>query len=503
MAGLALALPGFLPDKSNKDHPLDIRRLFSGAAYLTLASVFGRAISLVSFPILTHLLTPSAYGVAALAFSMISLLTVFSVAGQDTSLIRHYHSHETYDPATIVRFFSRFGIGAGALFGCLGALAWIAYNGWSIEGPTATTGGILALSIWGATVATFSKSIARLEGRYGRLAFALVLAGLGGFALSVGTAVAWQANEVALLMAGLAPWIVVTILPKSKSSVAGKISDRKHIQNLMRIGYPMIFTAVGFWVIASVDRWFLSSYAGLEKVGIYSVAVTIATLGQIVTTALVAVWNPEVFRNVKGSETANSERLGTVLTMLLWILISTWFGISMFGGILIKLLAAPEFHVAATYVPWIALGYMIYGFNQMLGFGFMIHHRTSAFVWFWAAGVAISLGLNFALVPPYGITGAIASQICAFSMISGLTWWIGRRWTPFQPRWMALFLAFMFYSIVAASMRGFPFESGIVPEICIRALLTIAALTTTGWLASRILGMRKLSSFPFLRKKRG
>lgn len=485
MAGLALALHGFLPDKSNRDHPLDIRRLFSGAAYLTLASVFGRAISLVSFPILTHLLTPSAYGVAALAFSMISLLNVFSVAGQDTSLIRHYRSHETHDPATIVRFFRRFSIGSGALFGCLGALAWIGYNGWSVEVTSATTGGILALSVWGATVATFSKSIAQLEGNYGRLAIAVALAGLGGLALSVGTAVTWQANEVALLMAGLAPWIVVTILPKAKSEVAGKISDCKSIQNLMRIGLPMIFTAVGFWFIASVDRWFLSSYAGLDKVGIYSVAVTIATLGQIVTTALVAVWNPEVFRNVQGSETADAKRLGTVLTMLLWILISTWFGISMFGGILIELLAAPEFHVAATYVPWIALGYMIYGFNQMLGFGFMIHHRTSALVRFWAAGVAISLGLNFALVPTYGIAGAIASQICAFSMISGLTWSIGRRWTPCQPRWVILFVVFGGYSLAIIAIPQLITDIGVVAEISIRALALVALISFAALLVLR------------------
>lgn len=463
--------------------------------------MFARAISLVSFPILTYLLAPSAYGVAALAFSLVSILTVFAVSGQDTSLIRNYHNNEHFKTGEIVRFFRRFGILSGAFFGLTGAVVWVGYNDWSIDDTTVQISAILCLSIWGASVATFGQAVARLEGHYASLAIALVVSGIGGLVLSIGTAEFWQANEVALLMAGLAPWILVAFLPRTRHRNTGQIRGSGAARKLMHVGFPMTVTACGFWIIASLDRWFLSAFADLASVGLYSVAAMIATLGQIVTTALLSVWNPEVFRNVKGTQVTNTDSLRQVLTVLLWILMTTWFCIGMFGGVLIEVLAAPEFHLAADFIPWIALGYMIYGFNQLFGFGFMIHHKTAILPWFWVVGVALSLGLNFVLVPEFGIPGAIVAQMTAFLVITALTWAVGKRFTPFQPHWVLLFLAITVYLFTVSAVSSWGAELGMGLEIAMRSGVTALAVAFTGWITLRNLDAFSLTAFISARKR--
>lgn len=466
-----------------------------------MASLFGRAISLIGFPILTHILTPNAYGVAALAFSLISILTVFGVAGQDTSLIRSYHGHQDLDSGTIAQFFQRFCLITGAVFGIAGAVVWLGYNNWSLEDATLITAGILALSVWGEAVSTFSKTIARLRGLYGRLALAQVLAGLSGLALSVGTALIWQANELALVMAGLSPWIVVALLPKLRWKNSPGIGGFKATMHLMKVGLPMILTAMGFWVIASVDRWILSAHVDLKEVGIYSVAATIATLGQIVTTALVSVWNPEVFRNVNQTRLENADRLGQALSLLLFILMTTWFSICMFGGILIQLLASPEFHDAAELVPWISLGYMIYGFNQLFGFGFLIHYKTRFLPWFWGAGVALSLGLNFTLVPTLHTQGAIIAQFCAFTIITSLTWIVGRRWTNCQPHWPSLIIVFGTYLLITLILSQTAVPTNLFYTVLMRATIAIVGIAFAGWIVLRNLGSEGLLDLLLLKKR--
>jgi O-antigen/teichoic acid export membrane protein len=70
------------------------RRLISATTQLTLSNGVVRLLSIVTMPILTALLSPQAYGVAALAGTVISLVSVFGLAGVDMSYARAYHSSQ-------------------------------------------------------------------------------------------------------------------------------------------------------------------------------------------------------------------------------------------------------------------------------------------------------------------------------------------------------------------------------------------------------------------------
>ena len=67
-------------------------RLFSATTQLTLSNGAVRLFSIVTMPILTALLSPQAYGVATLVGTVISLVSVFGLAGVDMSYARAYHS---------------------------------------------------------------------------------------------------------------------------------------------------------------------------------------------------------------------------------------------------------------------------------------------------------------------------------------------------------------------------------------------------------------------------
>ncbi|MDB4448841.1 oligosaccharide flippase family protein, partial [Akkermansiaceae bacterium] len=473
-----------------------------GAAYLTLSSILSRVIALLSFSILTHLLMPSAYGVAALATSLASLLAIFGVAGQDTSLTRNYHNDEEFDSGTIARFFEQFGILSGFVFGLVGMLCWFGYNGWVFERKTLVVCGILALTIWGTVVSIFRMTVARLNFSFGRLSIVRILASVVGVALSIGVAVSGQTNEIAILVVGLTSWFVVALLPKSKRRQGDEAKSLADFSRLVRVGLPMIFTATGFWIIASLDRWFLSSYADLESVGIYSIGVTIGTLGQMVTSSLVSVWNPAVFSNFKGKDLNNKDSLSHILTVFLWILMTTWVGISIFGGLLIQFLAPAEFHSAIAFVPWIGLAYMIYGFGQMFGFGFLMHRKTVILAWFWGIAVIVSLALNFTLVPHQKIEGAIVAQLAAFTVLTTLTWVIGRQWTPIQPCWPALLTVFVIYIIAIFAMSQVTATGALFLDVLISIAAVGGSILISGWVVVRNIGISSLSDLRSILKQK-
>ena len=405
-----------------------------------------KAISLLSFPILTHLLSPTAYGVAALAFSIISILSIFAVMGQDTSLVKHYHDAENFDVATVSIFFERFGIISGFIFGVLGSVIWLSYHSFSLTVSNFLVSIIIGLVVWGTSIATFIQTIARLQGYYGRLALSLVLSGICGLAVSVGTAIWWQANEIALMVAGLAPWVVIFTLPRKNPNGITYFQNISQIWKLIRIGLPMTFNACGFWVIASLDRWFLSAFVGVGTVGLYSVATTIATLGQVVTTALLSVWNPEVFRNISDDKVDKTKPLSQALTIFIWILLTTWFVIGSFGGSIIVILAADEFHSAARLFHGLHLD-IWFGISQLFVFSFMISNNTNRLPLFWLAE-QLSIGLNLILIQDLNIWGTIIAQSTAFLAIALMTFIFGKNYFN-SPDWALILLVFsIFFNII-------------------------------------------------------
>src|SRR5436305_13671501 len=100
------------------------RRLVSGTTQLTLSSAVVRLLSIVTIAILTSLLSPQAYGMAALVGTVISLVSVFALAGIDVTYIRAYHSTQPPSGASVEHYCWRFAISAALLTAVCGAAAW-------------------------------------------------------------------------------------------------------------------------------------------------------------------------------------------------------------------------------------------------------------------------------------------------------------------------------------------------------------------------------------------
>lgn len=425
------------------------------------------------------MLTPEAYGAAALATTAISMFTIVGVFGQDTSYVFGYNDAKNFPRDEVDRFYSRYGWLVGALLGLIALTAWFITALLIHSHASPWVGIFVAIGVAGSIVSTFAQVRARLLDRYGTLAIAQLGAGVVSTAICIAVAWLWRRDEVALLAAVSSYWVLVFILPALGIHEIRKPSQlsKSQIRKMMSIGIPLIVNAPAYWIISSADRWFLAAYTNKQEVGIYSVGITVASLGQMVTTALGTVWNPELFRNVHDGELTNQDQLARTLTVVVWLNITTCFGIILFGDLMIRILAGAAFQGAAAFIPLIALGYMFYGINQLMGFGFVLRRKSKIFPLIWGAGLGISLVLNAILIPLMGGTGAAIVQCFTYGSILLLTWSTGRPYTPFQPAWRSLFLSSGLYLAVILLIRVVALPNGLVAAIALRTAL---ALVTTG-----------------------
>ena len=174
------------------------RRLVSGTTLFTLSNGAVRLLAIVTMPILTSLLSPQAYGVAALVGTVINLVSVFGLAGIEMSYSRAYHSVMPPNGVSVEHYCWRFATCGALLAALMGAVVWWLFcrNSETLDRRLAI---LVAAGIILSVVSTMAYSRAFLAGRHRAIAMITFAAGVVAAAASVGIAI-WHPDVLALLL---------------------------------------------------------------------------------------------------------------------------------------------------------------------------------------------------------------------------------------------------------------------------------------------------------------
>jgi O-antigen/teichoic acid export membrane protein len=395
------------------------RRLISGTTLFTLSNGVVRLLSIVTMPILTGLLSPHAYGVAALAGTVISLVSVFGLAGVDMSYSRAYHSAEPPSGPAVEHYCWRFAIVGALLTAVVGAVAWwfLSRDSDALDRSFAI---LVAAGVILSVLHTMTYTRAFLASRHRPIASTTVVTGLIGAAASIGIAF-WHPDALALLLPLLLGYLIPVLL-LGTPSLSGLLKRSRLTWHegaaLIKIGLAGVVTAPVYWLLTASDRWFIQYYHGAEAVGVYSIAYSVATVGMIVNGAVIAVWSPEAAREYEEDRTRAPATLGKLMSRLVAAMAIIWLAVAAAGGDIVRWLANERFHDAARYVPYIAGGVFFYGVLRLASTGLLLAKQFNWTVLWWSAGGLVCMLLNLALVPDYGGVGAAVAQSVSFAVIA-------------------------------------------------------------------------------------
>jgi O-antigen/teichoic acid export membrane protein len=397
-----------------------VKRIGIATARITLSNGLVRLMSLISMPILTRLLSTSSYGEAAMAGTVISLVSVIALAGIDMSYMRAYFS-SNFDQRESVEYFSwRFTVLSGIVACTCIIVSWPWFAS-RVALPRYLAWLVAAGTLF-AMLSTMAQTRARLNDRYGGMSIAIVVSGAVSVVASITIALFWRRDATALVLPAIIgyaiPVLILGIPTRSrlwKSSGLNKSAQN----NIILIGLAGIVTAPAYWVISSSDRWFIGYFDSVASAGIYSVASSVAIMGTMVNTAFLAVWTPEVTRAHDSDPEQAQVHLGQIAEWVVAGLACVWMGVTAAGGDVIRLLAAPAFHPAAGLVPYIAAGVFFNGLIHLANACLLVKKRLSWGMWWWIAGSICCIALNFLLVPAWGILGAAVTQAISFAIIAG------------------------------------------------------------------------------------
>ena len=386
-----------------------LRRLLATGAAYQLADVVSKLIALGLLPVYTRHLTRADYGTAELLLTAVILVSILARLGIGEAVVRLHFLDE--DPERRRRL-ARAGTGMLALVTTVLAIAAaLAAEPLSrallgAERPAELR--VAALGLWAFTNLELAYALLRVRER-GRAYLAASLANVAlTVALTLWLVVVRDEGAFGLLLGNFAASAVVLvglwIALRDQLGLAPDALDPRQLGPMLRFGLPTVPAEVSVFALFFVDRLWLYRFDSEDAAGLYSLSVKLAGVVVFTVRAFQYAWPPLAYSIADDAEASRVyARITTYYVLFTGVVVA---GLALLGRWVVRVFAAPEFFAAHEALPWVALGWALYGLFLVL---VAMAGRARVTVRNFPAalcGLTANVALLAVLVGPLGIAGA-------------------------------------------------------------------------------------------------
>ena len=201
--------------------------------------------------------------------------------------------------------------------------------------------------------------------------------------------------------------------------------NRKVLKKLFQYSLPLVPVTTGNWINLYANRFVMLGYLSLNEIGLYTVALKIASVFWIIESAFRMAWQPffwEIYEN------QNHKKIFREMSKYVSVLVFFLIAIFSFFSKEVLLLLTPETYVgAAPLIGFLAFSIGLTIVNQTIVVGPGIIKKTiySTGIYFFSVGVnIISL---FIMVPKIGLIGVPLSLFFSYCSMLIIGWYISER----------------------------------------------------------------------------
>ncbi|MGH2841311.1 MAG: lipopolysaccharide biosynthesis protein [Solirubrobacteraceae bacterium] len=394
-------------------------RLLTGGAAYQASSVLSAVLALVTLPLYTRALSRADFGVAETLLTFIILASILLRLGLGEAFVRYYFTHEPgperdrlarTTTATVLLTTTSVALLAATLAGPLSELLL----GFEEAGLMR----IAVLGLWSFTNLEVAYALLRVDERRRTYLAAAVTNVLLSVALTVTLVVGLDqgargylaGNYVASTAVLFGLWWVL------RGRIGLGVGGNGYpLGPLLRFGVPTVPADATVFALNVVDRAYLLRSQSAAAAGLFALSVKLATAVILAVRGFQLAWPPLAY-SIDDADRAR--RFYAAVTT--WYVVATGLvvaGLTLLGRWVVRLLAAPEYFEAHEALPWVALGWAMYGlFLVLVTIGGRVGITTRTFPAA-LAGVVVNVAALVVLVEPLGIAGAGIALVAAYAVM--------------------------------------------------------------------------------------
>jgi O-antigen/teichoic acid export membrane protein len=405
-----------------------LKRLVSSLAAYQVADVVSKFMAVILLPVYTRYIPPAGYAVVELLGNGVILISILVRFGMIESFLRFYFADD--DPRrrdALARRTVAFLLVTTTAASIVLAIFAAPLSRVVLGYRDATTFRIAVLGLWAFTNLELAYALLRVEERLRAYAIASLT--------NVGITIASSVVLVVVLHDGARGLLLgnygasTLVLLGLWWTMRGRLLPRHPLVEthgmLLRFGLPTVPAEASVYALSIVDRYYIYHHRSPTLAGLYSIAVKLAGAVAFIVRAFQYAWPPLAYSVTDDAEAARL--YGLVTTYYLLVSGMVVAGLALLGRWILRVLATHAYFGAYRALPWVALGWALYGlwvvFLVIAGRAKVTTRNFPAAL----AGLAANVVLLLVLVPGLGIAGAGIALCGAYVVMIGVMHVLTRR----------------------------------------------------------------------------
>lgn len=392
-----------------------------------IGGMLNQFVSILLVPVYTRYLTPEEYGVVQILTVTAGFVVIVAQLGLASAIFKSALHDKSKDTKTIYSTaFYLLGLSAALLLGIGSGFAHLLSNLLFNTSIYARLVWILFVTAALDTMVVIPMARLRIEGRamqYSVISFASFSCRL---LLNVVFIVLWRRGASGLIEANAVQSLlfVFVYLWLIKDQLVLRFSTEEFL-NLVSFGLPIVPALISSRVLVMSDRYILNHYADLAEVGLYSLGYRIASAVSLAVSAFQTAW-PAMLFSLGGNQNARSF-YARVMTYLLLFSGYLALGLSILSEDLLRIISSESFLQAYKVVPFVSLSYVFYGSYFVANAGIQLERKTHYLAYVAGAAAALQVGMNFLIVPRFGMMGAAFTTAISYLTMPVMVIIVSRR----------------------------------------------------------------------------
>jgi O-antigen/teichoic acid export membrane protein len=422
--------------KAEKNHLDDsLKKIARGAGVVLVGTLIGTAIGYLSRLIIARSLGPAPYGLISLAFAGFSIAATFGALGLPGGVVRHVSLFKGKGDRTRIKGAITSGLKIAIPLSLgLGILLFLG-SGWlsvhvfhdarlapllkvmSVAVPFWAAMNVLLGGVRGFQRMEYHVYAMRIVEPVSRtvLIAALVLLGYG----VLGAAIAYV---FAAALAALAAFYFLQ--RKVFPFVRSKIKSASMSRELLAYSWPLLFSGILLLVTNWTDTLMLGFFKTSTDVGFYNAALPTVRVFSAVPIAFGMIFFPVLSELYgRGRRREMGEIFTTTTKWVFMILLPIALLMILFSEAVLRILFGPAYVVASAALSILTVGFLINYLFLTSRSMISVVGKTKLIALISAVTAGANVGLNYLLIPPYGISGAALAtgiSVAAGGVLAGV-----------------------------------------------------------------------------------
>ncbi len=347
------------------------KRLAKGTVVYMIGNLSSKVLQMLILPIITASLVTSEYGYYDLIVTTISLVTPVVTLQMIEGMFRFMFNAAEDDQRKTVSTVTAFLLcGIVALAGLIAIL--------NIAIPKVQYPVLIFLNYAANIFFNYMQKLARCQQKNRQFAVSGVINTIVMLGCQALTLLVFKMGVDGMLISNAVSYIIASLYLGFYLNIRKWLSrdcvDKYKFKELLKYSAPLIPNSVGWWVVASSDRYVITWFVGAAANGVYSIAGKFSQLLTFVTTVFQLAWQESAIMEENSEE--RDKFYTRTFNIYMKLLLGGYLVVLPFIKIIIPILLAESYQVGWLYNPILLIGAVFSAFSQFYGSAYLVFKKT-------------------------------------------------------------------------------------------------------------------------------